>query len=143
MGLLTQLCLIILEHIKTFFFKCNVCKLNISRRLVTYLDLPLASHSILELYHVKNNAVENNQKIKVFITVETCSLFLNYDSSTSLDITLNVSSSERRRVIPLMESVKFLLAALFANARRVDVSKSRVENEAILRLRPRNLFSRK
>ena len=70
------------------------------------MDLPLASHSILELYHVKNNAVENNWKIKVFITVETCSLFLNYDSSTSLDVTLNVSSSERRRVIPLMESVQ-------------------------------------
>ena len=31
---------------------------------------------------------------------------------------------------------KFLLATLFANARRVDVSKFRVENTAILRLRP-------
>ena len=41
---------------------------------------------------------------------------------------------------------KFLLAALFANARRVDVSKFRVENTAILRLRPRKpiflLFSK-
>ena len=35
---------------------------------------------------------------------------------------------------------KFLLAALFANARRVDVSKFRVENKAILRPRPRKLF---
>ena len=35
---------------------------------------------------------------------------------------------------------KFLLAALFANARRVDVSKFRVENTAILRLRPRKLI---
>ena len=35
---------------------------------------------------------------------------------------------------------KFLLAALFANARRVDVSKFRVENAAILRLRPRKLI---
>ena len=39
-----------------------------------------------------------------------------------------------------MESVQFLLAALFANARRVDVSKFRVENTAILRLRPRKLI---
>ena len=35
---------------------------------------------------------------------------------------------------------KFLLAALFANARRVDVSKFRVEKTAILRLRPRKLI---
>ena len=35
---------------------------------------------------------------------------------------------------------KFLLAALFANARRVDVTKFRVENTAILRLRPRKLI---
>ena len=35
---------------------------------------------------------------------------------------------------------KFLLAPLFANARRVDVSKFRVENTAILRLRPRKLI---
>ena len=39
-----------------------------------------------------------------------------------------------------MERVKFLLVALFANARRVDVSKFRVENKAILRLRPRKLI---
>ena len=35
---------------------------------------------------------------------------------------------------------KFLLAALFANARRVDVSKFRIENTAILRLRTRKLI---
>ena len=35
---------------------------------------------------------------------------------------------------------KFLLAPLFANARTVDVSKFRVENTAILRLRPRKLI---
>ena len=35
---------------------------------------------------------------------------------------------------------KFLLAPLFANARRVDVSKFRVENTAILRLQPRKLI---
>ena len=35
---------------------------------------------------------------------------------------------------------KFLLAPIFANARRVDVSKFRVENTAILRLRPRKLI---
>ena len=41
---------------------------------------------------------------------------------------------------------KFLLPALFANARRVDVSKFRVKNKAILRLRSRKqlffLFSK-
>ena len=35
---------------------------------------------------------------------------------------------------------KFLLAALFTNARRVDVSKFRVENTTILRLRARKLI---
>ena len=35
---------------------------------------------------------------------------------------------------------KFRLAALFANARRVDASKLRVENTAILRLQPRKLI---
>ena len=35
---------------------------------------------------------------------------------------------------------KFLLAPLFANARRVKVSKFQVENTAILRLRPRKLI---
>ena len=38
--------------------------------------------------------------------VETCSSFFNYVSSTSLDIALKVSSSERRRVVLLMESVQ-------------------------------------
>ena len=60
----------------------------------------------LELYHRKNNGAENNYKIKVFVTVNTCSLFLNYVSSTSLDIALKVSSCERRRVALLMESVQ-------------------------------------
>ena len=41
----------------------------------------------------------------------------------------------------LMESVQaVLLEALFANARRVDVRKFRVENMAILRLGPRKLL---
>ena len=44
--------------------------------------------------------------IKVFVTVKTCSSFLNYVGSTSLDIALEVSSSERRRVVLLMESVQ-------------------------------------
>ena len=35
---------------------------------------------------------------------------------------------------------KFLLAALFADARRVDVKKFRVERTVILRLRPRKLI---
>ena len=60
----------------------------------------------LELYHMKKNAAENNYWIKVFVTVKTCSSFLNYVSSTSLDIALKVSSSERRRVVLLMESVQ-------------------------------------
>ena len=55
---------------------------------------------------MKNNAAENNYLIKVFVTVKTCSSFLNYVSSTSLNIALEVSSSERRRVALLMESVQ-------------------------------------
>ena len=43
--------------------------------------------------------------MKVFVTIKTCSSFLNYVSSTSLDIALKVSSSERR-VVLLMESVQ-------------------------------------
>ena len=45
-------------------------------------------------------------KLKFLLTVKTCSSFLNYVSSTSLDIALEVSSSERRRVVLLMESVQ-------------------------------------
>ena len=55
---------------------------------------------------MKNNAAENNYYIKVFVTVNTCSSFLNYVSSTSLNIALEVSSSERRRVALLMKSVQ-------------------------------------
>ena len=55
---------------------------------------------------MKNNVAENNYQIKVFVTVKTCSSFLNYVSSTSLDIGLKVSSSERRTVVLLMESVQ-------------------------------------
>ena len=55
---------------------------------------------------MKNNAAENNYQIKFFVTVTTCSSFLNYVSSTSLDIALEVSPSERRRVVLLMESVQ-------------------------------------
>ena len=43
------------------------------------------------------------------VTTKTCSSFLNYVTSTSLDITLTVSSSEKkktRRVVLLMESVQ-------------------------------------
>ena len=46
---------------------------------------------------MKKNAAENNYLIKVFVTVKTCSSFLNYVRSTSHDIALKVSSSERRR----------------------------------------------
>ena len=55
---------------------------------------------------MKNNVAENNYKIKVFVTVKTCSSFLNYVSSTSLDIALKVPSIERRRVVLLMESAQ-------------------------------------
>ena len=55
---------------------------------------------------MKNNTAENKYSIIVFVTVKTCSSFLNYVSSTSLDIALEVSSSERRRVVLLMESVQ-------------------------------------
>ena len=55
---------------------------------------------------MKNNAAENDYYIKVFVIVKTCSSFLNYVSSTSLDIASKVSSSERRRVVLLMESVQ-------------------------------------
>ena len=44
---------------------------------------------------MKNNAAENDYYIKVFVIVKTCSSFLNYVSSTSLDIASKVSSSER------------------------------------------------
>ena len=60
----------------------------------------------LELYHMNKNATENNYEIKVFVTVKTCSSFLNYVTSKSLYIALKVSSRERRRVVLLMESVQ-------------------------------------
>ena len=50
------------------------------------------------------------------------SSFVTYVISTSLEIALKVSSSERRRVFYWRKVSKFLLAALFANARRVDVT---------------------
>ena len=55
---------------------------------------------------MKKSAAENNYEIKVFVTVKTCSSFLNYVSSTSLDIDLKVSSSEGRRVVLLLESLQ-------------------------------------
>ena len=64
---------------------------------------------------MKNNASENNNLIKVFVTVKTCSSFLSYVSLKSFDIALKGSSS--------WKVSKFLLAALFSNMRRVDVSK--------------------
>ena len=50
--------------------------------------------------------------MKVFVTVKTFSLFFNYVSSTSLDVALKVSSSERRRVALLIESVQISPCAL-------------------------------
>ena len=51
---------------------------------------------------MKNSAAENKYSIKVFVTVKICSSFLNYVSSTSLDIALKLSSRIRRRVVLLM-----------------------------------------
>ena len=91
---------------------------------------------------MKKSAAENNYLIKVFVTVKTCSSFLNYVSSTSLDIALKVSSMESKEeeLFYCWKVSKFLLAAFFANARRVDVSKFWVERTAILRLRPPKLI---
>ena len=55
---------------------------------------------------MKKSVTENNYSIKVFLTVNTCSSFLNDVSSTSVDIALKVSSSEGRRVVLLLESVQ-------------------------------------
>ena len=66
---------------------------------------------------MKSNAAANNYKIKVFLTVKTCSSFLNYVSSTSLDIAMKVSSSERRRVVLLMESIQISPYAFYLRTR--------------------------
>ena len=63
--------------------------------------------------------------------------FLNYFSTTSFAIALKVSSGGRKIIFLIMESVKFLHADSFANARKVDVSEYQVKNEGSLRLRHR------
>ena len=60
---------------------------------------------------------------------------MNYLSLTSLVTALNVFSTERKGVVLLIGGVQFLCAALFANARKVNVSEFQVKNWAILRLR--------
>ena len=56
---------------------------------------------------------------------------MNYVSSTSLDIALKLPSSERRKIVLLMDSVQISPCGFFfANTRRVDVSKFLVENTA-------------
>ena len=55
---------------------------------------------------MKNNAAENHYEIKDFVIVKTSSAFLNYVSSTSLDIALKVYSSERKIVFLVMEGVQ-------------------------------------
>ena len=57
-------------------------------------------------------------------TIEINSKNLQFNDSRYC---FKVSPRERKRVVLLMESAKFLLAALFVNSRRVDVSKFRVE----------------
>ena len=44
---------------------------------------------------------------------KTCSSFLNYVSSTSLDIALKLPSSERRKIILLMDSVQISPCGFF------------------------------
>ena len=64
-------------------------------------------HVVLKFINeVHFDVAENNHLNKVFVTVKTCSSFLNYVSSTSLDIALKVSSSERRSIVLLMESIQ-------------------------------------
>ena len=70
---------------------------------------------------MKNNAAKNNYSIKVFVTVKTCSSFLNYVSSTSLDIALKVFSS-KRRVVLLMESVQISRCGFVWEHEDFDVS---------------------
>ena len=72
--------------------------------------------------HIKNNAAKNNCWIKVFVTVKTCSSFLNYVSSTSLYIALKVISSKRRRVVLLMESVQISRCGFVWEHEDFDVS---------------------
>ena len=101
----------------------------------------------LELYHTKKNAAENNYYSKVFVTVKTCSSFLNLLVQRVLILFWKYLLVKEEELFCLWKVSKFLLATLFANARSVDVSKLRVENTAILRLRPRKqiflLFSKK
>ena len=101
----------------------------------------------LELYHTKKNAAENNYYSKVFVTVKTCSSFLNLLVQGVLILFWKYLLVKEEELFCLWKVSKFLLATLFANARSVDVSKLRVEKKAILRLRPRKqiflLFSKK
>lgn len=54
---------------------------------------------------MKYIAQKTTAKLK-FCCCKTCSSFFNYVMSKSLDIALTVSSSERRRIVLLMESIQ-------------------------------------
>ena len=58
-------------------------------------------------------------------TAKTCSSFLNYVTSTSLDITLTVSSSEKKKKSCSIDGKcpNFALRLFLANARKADVIK--------------------
>ena len=64
------------------------------------------------------------------VTAKTCSSFLNYVTSTSLDITLTVSSSEKKKKSCSIDGKcpNFSLRLFLANARKADVIKFWVWN---------------
>ena len=66
--------------------------------------------------------------LKVFVILKTYPSFLNYFSTTSLAIALKVSFSERKRIFCSWKVSKFIHAASFANARKVNVSEFQVKN---------------
>ena len=82
----------------------------------------------MELYHIKNIVLQKTTtKLKVFVCVKTFPSFLNYVSSISLDIALKVFSRQKEGLFFECKVSKFLFTSLFANARRFDVNKFRVE----------------
>ena len=76
-----------------------------------------------------NIAVENEKRIRSFCYPEYLSLiFFNYFSTTSFAIALKVFSSGRKRIFCSWKVSKFLHAASFANARKVNVGEFQVKN---------------
>ena len=67
--------------------------------------------------------------------MKTYPSFFNYFSTTSFAIALKVSLVEEEEFFCSLKVSKFLHAASFANARKVDVSEFKVKNWGSLRLR--------